>query len=106
LPFIHHGLYQHTASAIASGRYDPKGFAPFIGDAGEPLYFFTILMVVLMPFWSGLTGVVLSASLLKHWRQLRTHQRLFGTIALLAACSLVIFLFSPPGRIVFSWILD
>jgi len=106
LPFIHHGLDQLTASAIGSGGYDPKGFAPFVGDAGEPVYVLTVLTMLFMPFWSGLAGVVLSVSLLKHWRQLRTPQRLFGVISLLAICSLVIFFISPPGRIVFGWLLD
>lgn len=106
VPFIGNGIHLQSDAIIINGAFDPKGFAPFVSDSGQILYDLMTLITLVTPVWCVVSGVLICTSLIRNWHELKSRQRVMGFTALLMISSLLIYLLSPMGRVMFIWFLD
>ncbi|MBZ0288874.1 MAG: hypothetical protein K8I30_14755 [Anaerolineae bacterium] len=108
MPFFALGLHQQPVEAVRYGAFDPKGYGFYSGDGTYPnsLLILTGLMMLVGPIWEVIWGGVLFLSLWKYRPHFSSRQRLLAGLALVASTSVVAFMFSPLGRLIFAWYLD
>jgi hypothetical protein len=108
MPFFALGLHQQPVEAVRYGAFDPKGYGFYSGDGIYPslLLMLTGLMMLVGPIWEVIWGGVLFLSLWKYRSHFGNKQRLLAGLALVASISVITFMFSPSGRLIFAWYLD
>lgn len=107
LPYFYHQLNLLSLDSVRSGLYDPTGYLPFTDDvAGGALYLLGLAIVVFGLPTVAATGGCLALTLRGHWRQFQQKQRLWGSIAVIAAMLMLVITVSPLGRMVMVWFLD
>lgn len=104
MPFYGYGLHQQPA--VVSGTFDPKGLPLFSSGLGSLLLATAFAALLLFPMIYVALGSLSLAILLRQWQSITRRARLLG-ITLLCICSaLMVFEFSPPGYLIWQWLLD
>lgn len=108
LPYFTLGMHLQPTDMVVSGRFDPKGFSLYSDtpQSENVLYVLTITVALIAPFVGIVLSIVSGVRLLKHWRSLSLKQHLMGGAALLTSASLLLFVLSPFGRILYLWMMD
>ena len=126
-PFYSNGLHMQPAAQVASGSFDPKGYAPFCytppdapswwysrcrdGSEGNPggdgLRFAATLIAFWGPFLLILLGVFVGVLLFRNWPAFRFSARVCGLVYLTVTLASLGFLtVTGLGRLLLTWIMD
>lgn len=106
VPFYAYGLHLKPASMVAGGNFDPKDFPVYNSTIGCYVRLLSMIVALLTPLWIAGFGSLLSITLVRYWVVIAERQRVYSLVALSLAFGLLVFLFSPAGRVIMSWFMD
>ncbi len=108
VPYFALGLHLQPTENVIGGQFDPKGFSLYLGDSGTGNIFYLLTILVMM--FAPVVGIALSIFcgvwLVRRWGKLNLRQYLIGGAAMLMGISLILFLLSPLGRVIYTWMFD
>lgn len=102
LPFYAYGLHLQPTVLVANGAFDPKGYPLYASPIGYAASFVTAWGYL----WLIAAGIILAFTLVRYWPRLRISQRRLGTFVVIASAALLVFIGTPPGRLILQWLLD
>lgn len=108
VPYFALGLHLQPIGSVMGGQFDPKGFSPYLSGspAGDIFYLLTILVMMFAPIIGIALSIFCGVWLARRWGKLNLKQYLMGGAAMLMGASLLLFLLSPLGRVIYLWMFD
>lgn len=107
-PFYIYAINQQPELMVIGGNFDPKGYPMFYYQSplGGIIYLISFFTMLTAPIFIVFFGGILSVRLARYWDYLLPRQRRLGSLVLLMSMALLIFTFSPLGRLIFTWHMD
>ncbi|MFN8375600.1 MAG: hypothetical protein U0694_22335 [Anaerolineae bacterium] len=106
VPFYAFGLDRQPVNQIIGGHFDPKGLAFYQSPLGVVMYPLGIILYIATPLFLTAFVPLLLFSMARSWRALTWRWQAYGALLLVAAGSLMVFMFVGSGRLILTWFMD